>query len=217
MNVAAPPALNRILETAFALFAESGYDAVSMHAIAERAGVSKANVFHHFGSKQALYNATLNFVCQKSIERVEASLQAEGSYAERLRKWLVADIVHMCEKERQIRIVLRATLEEGRDHGQPLVEKVFAHKLHIVAGFMAMGQKAGEFRRDFDPTVAALQIMAAGMHFILCRDMLRHESTCASYADAPERYAERVCDALLRGALAVVSRKPPVRGGKQRR
>jgi len=217
VNVPSPTALNRILETASALFAKSGYDAVSMHAIAERAGVSKANVFHHFGSKQALYNATLNFVCQKSIERVEASLQADGSYAERLRKWLIADIVHMCEKETQIRIVLRATLEEGREHGHPLVEKVFAHKLHMVAGFMAMGQKAGEFRKDFDPTVAALQIMAAGMHFILCRDMLRHQSTGVTYADAPERYAERVCDALLRGALAAVSKKSALRGSKQHR
>ena len=99
MNVPSPTALNRILETASALFAKSGYDAVSMHAIAERAGVSKANVFHHFGSKQALYNATLNFVCQKSIERVEASLQADGSYAERLRKWLIADIVQSCPSD----------------------------------------------------------------------------------------------------------------------
>ena len=44
----------RILEAARALFGEHGSDEVTMAQIAKRAGVSRATVFNHFGSKHAL-------------------------------------------------------------------------------------------------------------------------------------------------------------------
>ena len=40
-----------ILEAAERLFAQQGYDGVSMRTIAREAGVSKANIYHHFDSK----------------------------------------------------------------------------------------------------------------------------------------------------------------------
>ena len=48
-------AVDRVLIAAEDLFATCGYDAVSISAIAERANVSKANIFHHFQSKRSLY------------------------------------------------------------------------------------------------------------------------------------------------------------------
>ena len=48
-----------ILEAAIPLFAERGFEAVALSAIAERAGVCKSNIFHHFGSKELLYVAVV--------------------------------------------------------------------------------------------------------------------------------------------------------------
>ena len=48
-----------ILDAAVHLFSEHGYDGVSMRRIAQAAGVSKANIYHHFDSKQALYFAIM--------------------------------------------------------------------------------------------------------------------------------------------------------------
>ncbi|WP_293767693.1 TetR/AcrR family transcriptional regulator [Sporichthya sp.] len=42
----------RALETALELFSRDGYDAVSMRAIAEELGVTKAALYHHFTSKE---------------------------------------------------------------------------------------------------------------------------------------------------------------------
>ena len=47
----------RILQEAEALFAEHGFDAVSMRDLTTRAGVNLAAVNYHFGSKQALLAA----------------------------------------------------------------------------------------------------------------------------------------------------------------
>ncbi|HEY2468446.1 MAG TPA: TetR/AcrR family transcriptional regulator [Terracidiphilus sp.] len=43
-----------ILQTAFELFAKSGYDSVSMDTIAESAGVSRATLFNYFPQKELM-------------------------------------------------------------------------------------------------------------------------------------------------------------------
>lgn len=48
----------RILEAAFELFVEKGFAAVSMREIAESSEVSKSLIHHHFGGKEALWEAT---------------------------------------------------------------------------------------------------------------------------------------------------------------
>ncbi|MEA1890213.1 MAG: helix-turn-helix domain-containing protein, partial [Pseudomonadota bacterium] len=63
-----PSGEGAILDAAEILFAEKGFDAVSMRAIAEKADVSKANVFHHFGSKENLYLAVLRSAVTESSQ-----------------------------------------------------------------------------------------------------------------------------------------------------
>lgn len=51
-----------ILAAAVEAFAESGYAATSMDSIAVAAGVSKQTVYHHFGNKNALFEAVIGQV-----------------------------------------------------------------------------------------------------------------------------------------------------------
>lgn len=50
----------RIMDAAQDLFAENGYDHVSVRAIAERAGVNLALINRYFGSKRELFHEVLN-------------------------------------------------------------------------------------------------------------------------------------------------------------
>lgn len=47
----------RILETALALFAQSGYLGTSMHDIAKELGITKGALYKHYASKQAIFDA----------------------------------------------------------------------------------------------------------------------------------------------------------------
>lgn len=49
-----------ILDTALKLFAHRGYGATSVRDIAEEAGLSKGNVYHHFPDKESIFRALLD-------------------------------------------------------------------------------------------------------------------------------------------------------------
>ena len=50
----------RIVEAAFALFAERGYHAVSVRDIAAAVGIKDASLYNHFPSKQAIFDAIVS-------------------------------------------------------------------------------------------------------------------------------------------------------------
>jgi AcrR family transcriptional regulator len=54
-----PTSRERILATAWSLFASEGYAEVSMQNIADAARVNKATLYHHFGDKEQLFVAVL--------------------------------------------------------------------------------------------------------------------------------------------------------------
>jgi AcrR family transcriptional regulator len=53
-----------VLDSARALFAEQGYDATSLQQIADRMGVTKANVYYYFRTKDAILEALLTPMVQ---------------------------------------------------------------------------------------------------------------------------------------------------------
>ena len=61
--LAESPKHQAIVEAATELFLEAGYGAVSMDAIAARAGVSKRTVYSHFPGKDVLFGAVMGNVC----------------------------------------------------------------------------------------------------------------------------------------------------------
>jgi AcrR family transcriptional regulator len=66
----------RIRDAALVTFAEAGFRAATVRAIAERAGVSPALVIHHYGSKERLREAcdafVTNYVRERKIEAMKA-------------------------------------------------------------------------------------------------------------------------------------------------
>ena len=59
-----------ILDRAVELFAEHGYDQLSMAAFARAAGISKPLLYHYFPSKQALFQAALEQGVEEHLARV---------------------------------------------------------------------------------------------------------------------------------------------------
>jgi len=75
-----------VLDAALALFSTQGYRATSMREIAEKAGVSTGNVYHHFTDKEAIFLELLD-VYWRAIEDPEFPVNKAlrtGSFPENL-------------------------------------------------------------------------------------------------------------------------------------
>lgn len=59
-----------LLETAMNLFAEEGYDNVSVRSIARAAGVAPGLAYHYFDSKQSLFNAAIDQYSKSCAEEI---------------------------------------------------------------------------------------------------------------------------------------------------
>lgn len=76
----------RVVAAALDAFSSSGYASTSMGAIAERAGVTRAVLYDHFDSKQALYLAVLEQRNAAFLTHVGARITGEGSARDRMRE-----------------------------------------------------------------------------------------------------------------------------------
>ena len=68
----------KILSAAEELFAEMGFDAVSMRDIAQMAGVNKALVFYHHTSKEELFEKVLERYYQSQRDALSKAADIEG-------------------------------------------------------------------------------------------------------------------------------------------
>lgn len=74
-----PELPGRILDAALHLFSEQGYRAVSMAGIAEAAGISKANLFHYFATKEQLALAVVHHSKLLADATLRSRFEAPGS------------------------------------------------------------------------------------------------------------------------------------------
>jgi TetR/AcrR family transcriptional regulator len=192
--------VERILQMAESLFAEQGFDAVSMSAIAEAAGVSKANVFHHFSSKNALYLTVVRRACQDAHRHLD-DLGAEGSpLPARLAQFTHAHLLNVLEHAPVTRLLLRELLSDNPRLGREIAEQVYGEKFARFVAILKAGQQGGALRADVDAAMVATVLVGANVFFFQARDVLRHFPD-VGFTDDPQQFSTLLTDILLRGIL----------------
>ncbi|HWB89992.1 MAG TPA: TetR/AcrR family transcriptional regulator [Acidimicrobiia bacterium] len=73
-----------IIRSAYRNMAKRGSHRMSLREVAEGAGVSKALVLYHFGTKEALLFAAMNWAVERTAERIRQGLQESDAAADRI-------------------------------------------------------------------------------------------------------------------------------------
>ncbi len=201
-----PSSVQRILTAAEMLFGEQGFDAVSMNDIALRAGVSKANIFHHFSSKSTLYHAVLSNACKESRARIDQLESSDGTFAERLARFAAGHLQGILQHDNLSRLILRDVLENGPERSRELAEQVFGPNFAKLVEIIADGQARGELRQNVDPAMVAVMLIAANVYFFEARDLLRH-FPAVSFAENPQQFSANMVEVLLNGILPQEAKK----------
>lgn len=190
----------RILAAAQHLFSQKGFAATSMQEIAQQAGVSKSNIFHHFKSKEDLYIAVIGCACGEAHERVVTLLAGDGEFAERLKRMMRADLEFMFENPERAHLVLREIAStQPNDPTQPAPALLRRNAMELVETIRA-AQRAGEIRAEIDPAAVALLLLAANKFYFQTCNLIRHFPE-VSFAADPVKFVDAMSDLILNGVL----------------
>jgi AcrR family transcriptional regulator len=168
---------NSILETAAALATEEGLEPLSIGRLAEATGMSKSGLFAHFGSKEELQLATVDYAAKLFVgEVIEPARSAPRGLA---RVWALCD--HMIDySEHQVFpggcFFASASFEFNhrrgpvRDHIEEMIRSWLSYLEHAVEQAQELG--------ELDPSQAARAIafqldafaQAANAQYQLFRD-----------------------------------------------
>ena len=141
----------RILDAARSLFASRGFDAVTMGEVAELAGVVRATVFNHFGSKHALVEAITAGVFDYYAVMLDQALADETSATSALVRALFE---HMGAGIEQFHGFYREVFREimkiqvGLEEGSTAARAAERTQERLTR-LLARGQQRGELSRDF--------------------------------------------------------------------
>jgi AcrR family transcriptional regulator len=139
-----------VLEVAVRAFNEFGYDATSMGTLADRLGLSKSAVYHHFPSKEQLLEAALDEALG-GLEGVLTEAGAtSGTSASRLGYVLRRAVEVLVERLPYVTLLLRL-------RGNTEVEREALRRRRefdrAVTSLVLAARDAGDLRSDIDPRI----------------------------------------------------------------
>jgi TetR/AcrR family transcriptional regulator len=195
-----------ILNAAIKLFSKKGYDAVSMRGVAEEAGVSKANIYHHFDSKEALYKAIVRESAAELSGLVRELAEGSGPFDARILNFAQRHLGHMEGNALSSRLIIREAFSGNDAHGKMLADEVFGEVYIRMVSIFQKGQQAGVLRPDLDPALCATLLIGADGFFFQAQGILKHFPN-AGFAGKPPEFSRQMVDVMLNGMLSDSGRK----------
>ena len=187
-----------ILEAAEILFAEKGYSAVSMSAIAKLANTSKPNIYHHFENKNDLYLAVMKAAVARSSALLDSLEDAPGTFSQRLSGFSSGQLENILAHKRSTQLILREALSGSSERGQEIAKHVVGSIFARLVAMIHHGQQDNEFRRDIDPALAAFMVIASNLFFFQGNSVMQYIPEI-HFTDDAGAFSEGVMDILLNG------------------
>jgi AcrR family transcriptional regulator len=139
-----------ILEVAVAAFIEYGYDATSMGVLADRLGLSKSAIYHHFASKDEILERALDQALS-SLERVADEAEASGGSAADRLDHVLRGAVHVLVAELPyVTLLLRVRGNTEVERSALARRRAFDKR---VTELVSAAQAEGTLRSDIDVRV----------------------------------------------------------------
>jgi len=189
-----------ILKAAEILFADKGFDAVSMSAIAKLAETSKPNIYHHFKNKNDLYLAVMKTAVHRSSVLLDQLEGAPGTSSQRLSDFAAGQLSNILAHKRGTQLTLRDALSGGSSHGRDIAKHVVGEIFTRLVAMVRQGQEDGEFRRDMDPALATFMVIASNLFYFQAESVMQHIPE-TDITENPGEFSNGVMDILLNGIL----------------
>jgi AcrR family transcriptional regulator len=184
--------IEALLEVARESFGRHGYQGTSLESCAAAARMTKGAVYHHFGSKQALFEGVFRVEHRRMIDLVIAKSRAAADPIDALVRGVRAYLQALLDP-----IVRRILLEDGPsvlgwERWRRCEEPGFQQ---LIQASLERAEKAGMLRRGVRPADSSLLLLGA----------MTEGGLAVAHSKSPRATARRLSDELathVRGLCA---------------
>ncbi len=147
----------RILTEATRLFGEQGYDATSIQAVAEQAGVRKQSLLYHYPSKEVLRLAVIEAWLMHWRDELP-KLLARSSGFDRFSASVASLLGFFREDPNRARLALREMLDRPGEL-QALMREHLSPWIKMLTDYIRLGQETGLIRREANAESYVVQVL----------------------------------------------------------
>lgn len=137
-----------ITEAAMTEFAERGYEATPMAAVAKRAGISKGLLYVYFQTKEELFKSVVRSFVTPKLNALQQAIDTSAVGAEAFLRGPFLDFARELPRSR-VRFLIRLMIAEGHRHpdlSRWYWENVVSHGIAALRTLVARGVDNGEFK-----------------------------------------------------------------------
>ena len=137
----------RIINAAWALFYEQGYEATTIEEIIERSGTSKGSFYHYFEGKDALLGS-LSFLFDEKYAELKETLDPQMHAFDKL-MYLNRELFRMIEDRVSMDLLARLISTQLVTHGEKHLLDHNRIYYRLLRTIIAEGQAKGELKAEF--------------------------------------------------------------------
>jgi AcrR family transcriptional regulator len=194
----------QIIRTATELFSRAGFRGATMRRLAEKAGISEAMIYHHFPSKEALYDAMLQ---NKLDNSKHLYYPVEAAHAEKDRVVLETIIGNFLREGRNdtsyMRMMLYSALD-GHEFASKVVQGPLQDFYHFLGSYLEKRMEDGAMKA-IGGEVAARLLMGMAYHATLLREIFHdHGFQSVDTEDLKEMIVDLFFDGVRAPELTTV-------------
>lgn len=189
---------DRLLAVARTQFGEQGYEATSIETILTGASVARGALYHHFTSKEALFEAVLDQVVAELARKVRETGREHTDPAESLKAGSLAWLRLALDPAVQRIVLLDAPAVLGWSRWRAMDDE---HTLGATKAALRRLAKAGRLPAEATDPLAHLVLAAVGETALL---IARADDPAAAYASG-EAALEILLDRLLTSSRPIAS------------
>jgi len=161
-----------IQEAAIRVISRKGMASATMQEIAEEAGVAKGTIYLYFRDREELVEKTFETSIGELHKRIDAALDAEGPFAQRLRAVITAKLSFFNENREFFRLYQTLRMPEGSASQQRRQKRTcqpqYRTRVEKLAAVLKLAMEAGEVR-PLDPKRLALFLIETSTAIVLER------------------------------------------------
>jgi TetR/AcrR family transcriptional regulator len=190
----------KILKVATKLFAKYGFAGTSMDEIAERVGIRKASLYHHFSSKQEIYEELIKRVFAEIIKIFQVSFSS-GDILKDAENFISKIMNFILQNEDYVKILLRELLDENLPVKQFALEYV-PKILSFGSEILERGRKEGIFKENVDPIQLSITLAGAIIIYFVFRPVIEPFIKSPFSKKAIAERVKHISDVILYGILS---------------